>query len=100
MSAEEYGPVFLVLNEEIPGGPPGIGIHPRSRLIQHHKLGTTNQSNTHTGGERNLLHQALVKEQKTRHEESCLPQLPLLSTRELTGGSVLLLQQVNVVQNL
>ena len=48
MSAEEDGPILLVLDEEVPGGPPGIGVHPRGGLVQHHQLGTTNQSNAHT----------------------------------------------------
>lgn len=48
MCAEEYGPVLLVLNEEVPGCSPGIGIHTRGWLIQHHKLGSTNQSHAYT----------------------------------------------------
>ena len=48
MCAEEYGPVLLVVDKQVPGGPPGIGVHPRGWLIQHHKLGASNHSIAHT----------------------------------------------------
>ena len=48
VSGEEYGAAGLILEQEVPGGPAGVGVHSRRGLIQDDYLRSTNQGHSTT----------------------------------------------------
>ena len=48
VSGEEYGAAGLILEQEVPGGPAGVGVHSRRGLIQDDYLRSTNQGHSAT----------------------------------------------------